>query len=150
LPNVRSTDNRHICRSDKELWLVEGESIFVDLTNVKQQNNNVQLSEPTSIKNINQRHKEYDDATSTDNEDINITSQVSLSDDESDNDIILPQVSLLVYENNEAILPHSGNDIALPAHRNNNIIGVWRSISDTLSRIYLSLMIFIIWCGYIL
>ncbi|CAG8700437.1 9463_t:CDS:2, partial [Racocetra fulgida] len=92
----------------------------------------------------------YDDATSTDNEDINITSQVSLSDNESDNGIISPQVSSSAYENNKAILPHSvssihknneatsshpvssvhkndvsllqGNDIALPAHRNDSEI----------------------------
>ncbi|CAG8821894.1 2890_t:CDS:2, partial [Racocetra persica] len=36
LPNVCFTDNCHICGSDKELWLVEGKSIFVDPTNIEQ------------------------------------------------------------------------------------------------------------------
>ncbi|CAG8492302.1 7213_t:CDS:2 [Gigaspora rosea] len=113
--------------------------------NEKQQNNNVassQLSESTSIKNINQRREDYDDAVSTNHENNNITLQVSLSEDESDNSSV---ISSPIYENNETISPHlvssahenneatsshpvssvhetdvslpQENDIALPAHR---------------------------------
>ncbi|KAF0484407.1 hypothetical protein F8M41_023009 [Gigaspora margarita] len=39
LSNVRSTDNRHIRGNDKELWLVEGESILVEPTNIERRIN---------------------------------------------------------------------------------------------------------------
>ncbi|RIB16266.1 hypothetical protein C2G38_2038714 [Gigaspora rosea] len=118
--------------------------------NEKQQNNNVassQLSESTSIKNINQRREDYDDAVSTNHENNNITLQVSLSEDESDNSSV---ISSPIYENNETISPHlvssahenneatsshpvssvhetdvslpQENDIALPAHRSDNLL----------------------------
>ncbi|RIB05100.1 hypothetical protein C2G38_2047876 [Gigaspora rosea] len=89
--------------------------------NEKQQNNNVassviylqkQLSESTSIKNINQRREDYDDATSTNYKNTNITSQVSLSDNESDNSSV---VSSPIYENNETTSPQSVSF----AHENN-------------------------------
>ncbi|CAG8623261.1 10539_t:CDS:2 [Gigaspora margarita] len=121
--------------------------------NEKQQNNNIakQLSKLSFIKNINQRRKDYDDATSTNHKNNNIFSQVSSSDDESDNDSIPLYISLPTYKYNETILPHlvssahennettsphpvssahetdvsllQKNDIALPAHISGNIIG---------------------------
>ncbi|KAF0484406.1 hypothetical protein F8M41_023008 [Gigaspora margarita] len=120
--------------------------------NEKQQNNNVasSLSESTSIKNINQRHENYDDAASTNHKNNNITLQVSLLDDESDNSSV---VSSPIYKNNETISPHSvssayknneatsshpvssvhetdvslpqENDIALPAYRSDNLLQKW-------------------------
>ncbi|CAG8551984.1 15057_t:CDS:2, partial [Gigaspora rosea] len=71
-----------------------------------------QLSESTSIKNINQRREDYDDATSTNYKNTNITSQVSLSDNESDNSSV---VSSPIYENNETTSPQSVSF----AHENN-------------------------------
>ncbi|RIB15498.1 hypothetical protein C2G38_2192268 [Gigaspora rosea] len=115
--------------------------------NEKQQNNNVasSLSESTSIKNINQRREDYDDAASTNYKNTNITSQVSLSDNESDNSSIVsspiyennettsPQSVSFAHENNEATSSHpvssvhetdvslpQENDIALPAYRSDN------------------------------
>ncbi|CAG8834393.1 35508_t:CDS:2, partial [Gigaspora margarita] len=83
----------------------------------KKQNNvaSSQVSESKSNKATNQRYEDYNNATPEDHENNNISSQVSLSDNESNNGIISFQVSSPDYGNNETISPHTVSSI----HENN-------------------------------